>query len=124
MPTMEPGKVYPVLAWEALFVFVYDGCVEMTDVDHLHTKAMTLKVGEHLKTLCSQFLATCLQPDHVSFPIVTADSVPRRIKQSLQTGFSDQINDLLVDGYTTDIKEVRRGIHTRTVREAIGGRCT
>ena len=25
MPTTKPGKVYPVFAWEALFVFVYEG---------------------------------------------------------------------------------------------------
>ena len=100
------------------------GCVKMTDIDHLHTEAKTLKVGEHLKMLCSQFLATCLQPNHVSFPIVNADSGPRRIKQSLQTGFRDQIDDLLVDGRITDIKEARKVIHTRAVREAIGSRNT
>ena len=58
--------------------------------------------------LYSQFLATCLQPSHASFPIVTADSGPRIIKQSLQMGFSDQINDLLVYGCITDIKVARK----------------
>ncbi|MEL6803865.1 MAG: reverse transcriptase domain-containing protein, partial [Bacteroidota bacterium] len=74
------------------------GCVKMTPIDHLHTEAKTLKVEEHLNLLCSQFLATCMQPDHASFPIVTADSGLRKKTQSLQTAFSDQISDLLVDG--------------------------
>ena len=94
----------------------------MTSVDHLHAEAKILKVDEHLTMLCSQHLATCLQPHHASFPIVTADSGPRRKKQSLQTGFSDQVNDLLVDGCITDIKTARKIIHTRAVREAIGSR--
>ena len=98
------------------------GCVRMTPVDHLHTEAKILKVDEHLKMLCSQFLATCLQPNHASFPIVTADSGPRRKKQSLQMGFSDQVNDLLVDGCITDIKIARKIIHTRAVRAAIDSR--
>ena len=94
----------------------------MTAIDHLHTEAKTLKVEEHLNLLCSQFLATSLQSDHASFPIVTADSGPRRKKQSLQTAFSDQISDLLVDGCVTDVKVARRTLHTRAVREAIGSR--
>ena len=98
------------------------GCTKMTPVDHLHAEAKVLKVGEHLKMICSQFLATCLQPHHASFPIVTADSGPSRKKQSLQSGFSDQVNDLLVDGCITDIKVARKTIHTRAVRAAIGSR--
>ena len=98
------------------------GCVKMTHIDDLHAEAKELKVDEHLKMLCSQFLATCLQPHHASFPIVTADSGPRRMKQSLQKGYSDQVDDLLVDGHITDIKIARKTIHTRAVRAAIGSR--
>ena len=98
------------------------GCVKMTPIDHLHTEAKVLKVDEHLKLLCSQHLATCLQPNHVSLPIVTADSGPRRMKLSLQTGHSDQVNDLLVDGHINDIKLARKIIHTRVVQAAIRSR--
>ena len=59
----------------------------MTNKDHLHTEAKTPKVEENFMMLCSQFLASCLQLNHVSFPIVTADSGQKRIKQSLQTGY-------------------------------------
>ena len=63
-----------------------------------------------------------LQPNHVSFPTVTADSGPRRKKELLQTMFSNQVNDLLANGFVEDIKEVRNTIHTRAVRAAIGSR--
>ena len=98
------------------------GCIMMTPIDHLHTEAKTLKVDEHLKMLCSQHLATCLQPNHVSLPIVSSDSGPRRKKQTLQTYLGDQVNDLLVNGYVEDIKEARSTIHTRAVRAAIRSR--
>ena len=98
------------------------GCVRMTPMDHLNTEAKVLKVEEHLKMLCSQFLATCLQPHHASFPIVTVDSGPWRKKKSLQSGFSDQVSDLLVDGCITGIKEARKTIHTRALRAAISSR--
>ena len=94
----------------------------MTPVDHLHTESKVLKVDEQLKMLCSQHLATCLQANHVSLPVVTADSGPRRKKMSLQMGFSDQVNDLLTDGHVEDIVEARRTIHTRAVQAAIGSR--
>ena len=44
------------------------------------------------------------------------------MKLSLQTGFSDQVNDLLVDGYVTDIKTTRKILHTRAVQAAIRSR--
>ena len=68
---------------------VATGCVKMTGVDDLHAEAHMLKVEDHLRMLCSQSLATFLQPDHASFPIVTADSGPREIRQTLQRSFRE-----------------------------------
>merc|ERR1719376_1136123 len=98
------------------------GCVRMTPVDHLHVEAKVLKVDEHLKMLCSQYLASSLQPDHASFSVVTADSGPRRKKATLQRSFADQVSHLLVDGCVEDIKEARKEIHTKAVREALTSR--
>ena len=98
------------------------GCVRMTPIDHLHTETKTLKVEEHLKMLCSQYLGTYFQPNHASFPVVTANSGPRRKKKTLQLSFADQVSDLLVDGCVEDIKEARKVIHTRAVEEAIASR--
>ena len=111
----------------------------MTGKDDLHAEAKILKVEDHLRMLCSQFLASCLQPGHVSFPIVTADSGPREMKQTLQrsfsetrecnggqqrvaTSFREHLDDLLVDGLVQDIQTVRSTIHTRTVAQAIEAR--
>ena len=44
------------------------------------------------------------------------------MKLSLQTGHSDQVNDLLVDGHISDIKLARKIIHTRVVQAAIRSR--
>ena len=63
---------------------VATGCLMMSSVDHLHTEAKIMTVGEHLDMLCSQALATYLQPGHPSFAVVTADSGPRTKKQTLQ----------------------------------------
>ena len=111
------------------------GCVKMTGIDDLHAEARTLKVEDHLRMLCSQFLATCLQPNHASLPIVTADPGPRDMKQTLQksfretrehgdlpripTSFREPIEDLLVDGRIHDIQTARKTIHTRAVEGAI-----
>jgi len=60
-----------------------------------------------------------MQPRHALFPDLTTDSCPKNMNQSLQMGFSDQVNGLLVDGYIIDIKEARKTIHTRAVDAAI-----
>ena len=59
------------------------GCPMMASVDHLHMEAEIMTVREHLAMLCAQFLVSCLQPNHPSFPVVTADSGPRNKKQTL-----------------------------------------
>ena len=114
------------------------GVLKMTGIDDLHAEVRTLKVEDHLRMLCSQFLATCLQPNHVSLPIVTADSGPREMKQTLQrsfresreqsdgsripTSFMAPLSDLLEDGRILDIQAARKAIHTRAVEEAIQAR--
>ena len=39
--------------------------------------------------------------------------------KTLQSGFLDKVEDLLVDGHVQDIKETRKEIHTRAVEAAI-----
>ena len=118
---------------------VATGCLKMTGIDDLHAEAKMLKVEDHLRMLCSQHLATCLQPSHASFPAVTADSGPREIRQTLQrsfretrefgggqqripTSFEEPFQDQLVNGCVLDIKTTRKVIHTRAVEVAIESR--
>ena len=92
----------------------------MASVDHLHMEAEIMKVEEHLNMLCAQFLATCLQPDHASFPIVTADSGPRPIKQTLQSRYHTQVDGFREeDGTIADAAEALRTIHYRAVQDSI-----
>ena len=121
-PNTSPSNIAKLQTIQNSAIRIATGCVMMTPIDHLHTEAKVLKVDEHLKMLCSQHLATCLQPNHISFPIVTADSGPRRIKNTLQLHSRDQVSDLLVNGVIEDIKEARKTIHTRAVRTAINSR--
>ena len=95
------------------------GCVRMSPIDHLHTESRVLKVVDHLKMICSQFLATSLHPNHVSYPIVTADSGPQDKKATLQTRCLDQVAHLMDDGHILDSKAARKDIHTRAVENAI-----
>ena len=88
------------------------GCLMMSSIDHLHMEAEIMMVGEHLKMLCAQFLATCLQPQHPPFPIVTADSGPRNMKNTLRTFSITEVADFMEDGASKDI-------HTTSVRRSI-----
>ena len=96
------------------------GSPMMASVDHLHMEAEIMKVKEHLNMLCAQFLATCLQPHHASFPIVTADSGPRPIKQTLQSRYHTQVDGFREeDGTIADAAEALRTIHYRAVQDSI-----
>ena len=55
-------------------VGIATGCVGMTAIDQFHTEPKTFKVDKHLRMLCLQFLVTGFQPEHVAFPIVSANS--------------------------------------------------
>ena len=84
-----------------------------------------MKVGEHLDMLCAQSLATFLQPLHASFPTVTADSGPRRIKQTLQSRYHAQVMSFMgEDGTVADAATALRTIHCHAVRESINARGT
>ena len=96
------------------------GCIKMTPIQHLHTESKILHVKGHLNMLCTQFLATCLQPEHPSFASVTCDSGPRRMKETLQSAYTGRLYRYLSDGrIITDIDSVRADIHTRAVENEI-----
>ena len=99
------------------------GCHKMSSIDHLHVEAEILTVREHLNMLCSQFLASCLQESHPSFPIVTADSGPRTVKQTLQRRYTSEV--ARYTGGATQIADAaiaRQLIHRAAVRESIEAR--
>ena len=97
----------------------------MASVDHLHMEAEIMTVREHLDMLCAQFLASCLQPNHPSFPVVTADSGPRNMKQTLQRRYSAQVESFREeDGSIADAATARKTIHRTAVEASIRARGT
>ena len=84
------------------------------------TEAEVLTVGEHLEMLCCQFLATCLQPSHPSYPIVTADPGPRNMKKTLLRSYRARVEDHMEeDGTVVDANAARREIHSAAVVRSI-----
>ena len=79
-----------------------------------------LTVREHLEMLCCQFLTTCLQPSHPSYPIVTADPGPRNMKKTLLRCYRQQVEDHMEeDGTVVDAAAARSEIHSAAVVRSI-----
>ena len=97
------------------------GCHKRTSAGHLHAETQILPVGESLSLLCTQYLASALRPSHVSHAIVTRDSGPRTIKNTLQSKFLDRVRPHLTDGIIPEdqYKETIRSLHQEAVQEAI-----
>ena len=86
-------------------------------------EAEILTVREHLEMLCSQFLATCLQPSHPSFPVVTADPGPRNMKKTLLRCYGAHVESHMgVDGTIADAEAARAEIHSAAVASSIEAR--
>ena len=95
------------------------GCVRMSLNDHLYTESRVFKVEDHLKMICSHFLAISLHTNQVSYPIVTINSSPRDKKATLQTKYLDQVAHLMDHGHILDSRAARKNIHTKAVGNAI-----
>ena len=73
--------------------------------------------------LCAQHLASCLQPEYPSYPIVTADSGPRTKKYTLQQRYSAEVESFRnEDGAIGDPALAVRTIHRRAVENSIRAR--
>ena len=104
------------------------GCHLSSAVDHLHSEAMILKVQEHLDMVCTQFLATSLHPSHPSFQIVTAESGPRAMKNTLQSRYHPGVAELTGEaaltagGTIANPTAASRQVHCRAVAKSIAAR--
>ena len=95
------------------------GSVKLSAESHLHAEAKMLPVRNHLSLLSVQYLATCLQPTHPSYPIVTADSGPRDMKETLQHKFGSEITRFCVNGAVENAEVARTVLHTEYVDHSI-----
>ena len=88
------------------------GCHKAASVDHLHAEVEELPVSEHLHLISAQFLASSLQPNHVSRPYTTLDQGPRPLKHTLR---SKCIND--VEQFLDPNGEIPRGSYEKTKKD-------
>ena len=97
------------------------GAHRMSAISHLHNETMILPVKDSLELQCKQFLLSASRPLHPSFDVVTSPSGPRRIKNTLQSRFTDSISHLL-NGNALPPDEYRSALkntHTQAVEQAI-----
>ena len=101
------------------------GALKMAPVDHLHSEAKMLMVGEHLQLLASQYLASALRESHSMFETVACLPGPHHLKETLQSAFYDKVLPYLDDdgvvprGHHNDVKNK---IHADHVRRAVASR--
>ena len=97
------------------------GCHSAAAVDHLHAETKILPVEQHLHLLSAQYLASALQPGHVSHDVVSLPSGPRRMKETLQSKCQDLVEPYLRDGAIPPdaLKVTLNGIHTKVVGDTL-----
>ena len=96
---------------------VVTGCHAAASAEHVHIECKMLPVAESLAMACSQFLAGALVPSHPSHGIVTLDSGPRPMKNTIQSLFLPSIAHLLHQGLTLpgEFRRVLTAVHSETV---------
>ena len=92
------------------------GCHKMSSIDHLHTEAEMLKIKEHSELLSAQYLARCLEPGNVCYPITTRATPERQVKETLYTRHRDTVEPMMVQN---DRKATLQALHTAAVVKAV-----
>ena len=121
-PLISPTNITKLQRVQNAAARIATGSVKLSAESHLHAETKMLPVQDHLSLLCCQHLATCLQPDHPSYPTVRRDPGPRDMKKTLQSKFSNQVLRFSTNGAVRDAKEARRELHTEYVASAIEAR--
>ena len=91
-------------------------CHKMPSIDHLHTEAEMLKVRKHLELLSAQYLAICLEPRNVYYPITTRATPERQTKETLYTGHRNTVEPMMVNN---DRKCTLQALHIDAVDKAV-----
>ena len=95
---------------------IITGAHMMSSIDHLHAEANLLQVKDHSELLSAQYLAKCLEEDHVNFNITTRGRRPREMKETLYSKHYEEIRPLLTPG---DTKKTLQTVHTHYVDQAL-----
>ena len=121
-PFVSPSNISKLQRVQNAAARIATGSVKLSAESHLQAETKMLPVRDHLSLLCCQHLATCLQPNHPSYPTVRADPGPRDMKKTLQQKFGDKVLRFCENGAIRDAKEVRQLLHTEFVESAIATR--
>ena len=121
-PYTSPTNISKLQRVQNAAARIATGSVKLSAESHLHAETMMLPIQDHLSLLSCQHLVTCLQPDHPSYPTVTADPGPRDMKKTLQRRFGPQVLRFFVDGAVQDAKVARSILHTEHVDAALRAR--
>ena len=92
------------------------GCHKMSSIDHLHTEAEILKVREHSELLSAQYLARCIEPGNVCYPITTRATPERQMKETLYTRHRNTVDPMMDE---KDRKATLQALHTDAVDKAV-----
>ena len=88
----------------------------MSSVNHLHVEAEIVKVREHSELLFEQYLARCLEPEHVSNFISTRETPKKRLKETLFTRHRNTVEPMVL---ADNRKTTLQAIHSDAVNKAV-----
>ena len=89
------------------------GAHKMANIDHLHQKSLTLRVGDHSDMLSAQYLVNCLEEDHVSHGITI--EMPRPMQDTLHYIYHSTVLPRL----GSSRMESHQNLHSHAVDSAI-----
>ena len=91
------------------------GAHKLAIIDHLHQEYPTLRVKYHSDMLSAQYLANCLEEDHVSHGITIQDRRARPMKETLHS----RHHSTVLPRPGSSKMESRQSLHTHAVDSAI-----
>ena len=117
-PNASPSSFHKLQKVQNAALRVVTGCHVASPISHLHHEVWELPVEPHAHMLGAQFLATALQPNHCSFPLLTSNP---EMKHTLYTKYHHIVSPYLKDGSLppTDLKSTLKSIHSNAVLKVI-----
>ena len=95
-PNVKPTPLERLQKLQNAGLRVATGNHQIASQCHLHAETNLLPVGEHLKMLSAQFLASSYRPTHPSHDVIRTPSGPRLMRATLQSAHYEDVCDLLI----------------------------
>ena len=94
-PNASKTQIHKLQIIQNTTLRIATGCHHNASQAHVHAECKMMTVDNHLRLLCSQFLASALCPHHVNHHSVTAPSGSRTLQLASKARLSDIFNDVL-----------------------------